>query len=271
MSIRRSALLGARARPTRLDVERKNFWELQRPRYLLSGLMKCGCCGASYTKCGLYRFGCAAARDRATCSNHLTIHIEEIEAAILAGLKERLMEPALFEEFAREFTAEVNRQRSALAREKETLQEELVRVTKQIDKLVEAIIQGADALAVNTRLKALEGQKAGLEDKLVAVPDAEPLLHPALATIYRDKVARLEASLGQPDTGREAFELIRGLVDAITLTPVDGKLNIELRGDLAGILAMSKAGKAGAFSPKEKALQIKMVAGRGFEPLTFRL
>ena len=32
------------------------------------------------------------------------------------------MEPALFEEFAREFTAEVNRQRSALAEEKETLQ-----------------------------------------------------------------------------------------------------------------------------------------------------
>jgi site-specific DNA recombinase len=71
----------------------------------------------------------------------------------------------------------------------------------------------------------------------------------------------LEASLRQPDTGRAAFELIRGLIDAITLTPVEGKLNIELRGDLAGILAMSEAGKAGAFSPKEEALQIKMVAG----------
>jgi site-specific DNA recombinase len=259
------------ARATRPDAKRKDFWELQRPRYLLSGLMKCGYCGASYTKYGRHRFGCAAARDRATCTNHLTIHIEDIEAAILAGLKERLMEPALFEEFAREFTAEVNRQRSALAREKETLQGELVRVTKQIDKLVEAIIEGADALAVNTKLKALERQKAGLEDKLTMAPDAEPLLHPALATIYRDKVESLEASLGQPETGREAFELIRGLIDAIILTPADGKLNIELRGDLAGILAMSEAAKAEAFSPKEKALQIKMVAGRGFEPLTFRL
>jgi hypothetical protein len=92
-------------------------------------------------------------------------------------------------------------------------------------------------------------------------PDAEPLLHPALATIYRNRVERLETSLRQPDTGREAFELIRGLIDAITLTPMDGKLNIELRGDLAGILAMSEAGKGKAFSQKEKALQIKMVAG----------
>ena len=179
------------ARVTRPDAKRKNFWELQRPRYLLSGLMKCGCCGASYTKSGLHRFGCAAARDRATCENHLTLHIEEIEAAILAGLKERLMEPALFHEFAREFTAEVNRQRSALAREKETASGGLVRVAKQIDKLVEAIIDGADALAVNAKLKALERQKADLEDKIAAAPDAEPLLHPALATIYRDRVERL--------------------------------------------------------------------------------
>ena len=40
-------------RKTRPDAKRKDFWELQRPRYLLSGLMKCGCCGASYVKSGL--------------------------------------------------------------------------------------------------------------------------------------------------------------------------------------------------------------------------
>jgi site-specific DNA recombinase len=261
---------GKMTRDTRPDARRRDFWQLQRPRYLLSGLIKCAC-GASYTKYGLNRFGCAAARDRATCTNHLTIHIEEIETAILVGLKERLMEPALFEEFAREFMAEVNRARSALASEKETLQRELARVAKQIDKLVEAIIEGADALALNAKLKVLEGEKAGLEDKLVATTDAKPLLHPALATIYRETVEKLEASLRQPDTGREAFELIRGLIDVIILMPVDGKLKIELRGDLAGILAMSEAGKAGAFSPKEKALQIKMVAGaRNRHYLLFR-
>jgi site-specific DNA recombinase len=252
---------GTMTRDTRPDTKRKDFWELQRPRYLLSGLMKCGQCGASYTKYGLHRFACSAARDRATCTNHLTIHGDEIEAAILAGLKERLMEPALFEEFAREFTAEVNRKRWALASEKETLQRELARATKQIDKLVEAIIEGADALAVNAKLRLLERQKAALEEKLAAAPAAEPLLHPALATIYRDMVEKLEASLRQPETHREAFELIRGLIDAVLLKPADGKLEIELRGELAGILALSEAGKASAFSPEEKALQIKMVAG----------
>jgi hypothetical protein len=42
---------------------------------------------------------------------------------------------------------------------------------------------------------------------------------------------------------------------SLFLSIINGKLSIELRSDLAGILAMSEAGKAGAFSPEEKALR----------------
>jgi hypothetical protein len=116
------------ARATRPDRKKADFWKHQRPRYLLSGLMKCGACGASYTKYGANRFACAGARDRATCSNHLTIRGDDLENAILAGLRTRLMEPALFEEFAREFMAEVNRQRSAASAAKTGLQSDFERV-----------------------------------------------------------------------------------------------------------------------------------------------
>ena len=249
------------ARRTRPDTKRAEFWELQRPRYLLSGLIKCGVCGASYTKFGANRFACAGARDRATCSNHLTIRGDDLELAILEGLKDRLMEPALFEEFAREFTAEVNRQRSTIASERKALQADLARTSRQIDKLVEAIIEGADALALNAKLKLLENQKSEIETKIAAAPEAEPLLHPGLANIYRKTVAELQTIVHNPETSREAFGLIRGLIDAVILMPVDGELEIELRGDLASILALSKTGKNKAFSATEKALQIKMVAG----------
>ena len=78
----------------------------------------------------------------------------------------------------------VNRQRSSVVRERRALQAELDRVSKQIDKLVGAIMQGADAFALNAKLLELEKQKADIEASVVAMPDAEPLLHPGLANIY---------------------------------------------------------------------------------------
>lgn len=37
----------------------------------------------------------------------------------------------------------------------------------------------------------------------------------------------MRASLNEPGTGREVFELLRGLIDSIILTPAKGKLEIE--------------------------------------------
>jgi hypothetical protein len=37
----------------------------------------------------------------------------------------------------------------------------------------------------------------------------------------------MRASLNEPGTGREVFDLLRGLIDSIILTPAKGKLEIE--------------------------------------------
>ncbi len=95
--------------------ETTGFSEHQRPSIAL-GPIKCGACGSNYTKYGQSRFACAGLRDRGTCGNHLTVRGDEVEAAILDGLRARLMQPDLFEEFAREFTAEMNRQREPTRR-----------------------------------------------------------------------------------------------------------------------------------------------------------
>ena len=101
-------------------------------------------------------------------------------------------------------------------------------------------------------------------------PAGQPLLHPNLAKVYREKVERLTEAFQEPHHGREIFELIRSLIREVRLVPADGGLTIELAGDLAGILALSEAGK-GSTASGPRALQIKMVAGTGFEPVTFRL
>lgn len=91
-----------------------------------------------------------------------------------------------------------------------------------------------------------------------------PLLHPNLAETYRRKVAALRDTLGGPNGNSEAIELIRSLVEAIMLTPENGRLRIDIKGELAGILALcrdARMNKPGRLTTVGLAEQIKMVAG----------
>ena len=51
------------------DPDAPKIERAHRPRYLLSGLLSCGCCGAGYIMISATRYGCSAARNRGTCSN----------------------------------------------------------------------------------------------------------------------------------------------------------------------------------------------------------
>ena len=76
-----------------------------------------------------------------------------------------------------------------------------------------------------------------------------------------------------PATKAEAFDLVRSVIEVIRLVPEDGALKVELRGELAGILALCDANaKSRTLSdPAFVGRQLKLVAGTGFEPVTFRL
>jgi hypothetical protein len=64
-------------------------------------------------------------------------------------------------------------------------------------------------------------------------------------------------------TQAPARELIRGLVESIVLMPEDGKLRMEVRGELAAILRLSGRAneKPPALRPEVLVEQIKLVAG----------
>ena len=60
-----------------------------------------------------------------------------------------------------------------------------------------------------------------------------------MARIYRTKVTELAKALQEPDSRSEATEALRGLVDAIVLTPGQAgeTLQIELKDNLAAMLS----------------------------------
>jgi hypothetical protein len=81
-----------------------------------------------------------------------------------------------------------------------------------------------------------------------------------MADLYRQKVTTLAQAMERSDTCTEATEALRGLIDAITLTPEQGELRIELKGNLAAMLSAATNAKR---SPEtgDLSLQVQMVAG----------
>jgi site-specific DNA recombinase len=87
-------------------------------------------------------------------------------------------------------------------------------------------------------------------------------VHPNLAVLHRQKVAELHAALSDPEVRSEALELIRGL-------PAEEGFRIELIGEIASMVALSTGAESVGSKPNRAS--VKVVAGIGFEPMTFRL
>jgi site-specific DNA recombinase len=59
----------------------------------------------------------------------------------------------------------------------------------------------------------------------------------------------------------EAQEIIRGLIDAVVMTPVDGVLHTEVKGDLATMLVLASETRRPPEAEAPEARQVKLVAG----------
>jgi site-specific DNA recombinase len=255
------------------DASPAPFWSKQRPRYLFSGLMRCGVCGGGFSKISAEHFGCSTARNKGetACDNRLTVRRDILERTVLEGLQHRLMDPDLFKAFVAEFTAEWNRQQAESSGDIAARKAEHVRVLRQIERLVDPIADGTPPASVNDRLRALETRRVALEAEMATAAAPAPRLHPNLAEIYRQKVADLAEALSHDDLS-DARDMVRGLVEAVVLAPeAAGTLRIEVRGQLASILSLCGQAKGASISAGALSKQIKMVAGIGFEPMTFRL
>jgi len=253
------------------------FWIRRRPRHFLTGKMVCGVCGRLAAPIGKDYIACSAARRQGTCTNRASLRRSKIETWILEALRNQLMAPDLVEEFVRSFNEESNRTRRERDSRRVGLVRELKEIAGRIDTLLEAVASGAlRGSSVQTKLETLEARQTGLEREL-AGSKAEPVrLHPNLAALYRRKVGSLHELLGSEATRTEATEIIRSLVDQVTFRPSAGDaLQIDLVGDLARMVHLAQNPSenrplSGAV-PEEFACSVKVVAGVGFEPTTFRL
>ena len=138
----------------------------------------------------------------------------------------------------------------------------------KIDGLYNAIENGLPTDGLLQRLPQMETDLGALDEQLQAPAPSPVRLHAKLSEQYRSKVGALAETLTDPDVRTAAVDIIRGLIERVIVSVEAGaKASLELH---STITAMIKAVQPRALSDVYPS-SVKMVAGVGFEPTTFRL
>lgn len=177
------------------------------------------------------------------------------------------MAPELVEELSRAVTAETNVRCRDLEQGQAQLRRDLEVAKRKLIGLYDAIADGLRTPGLKRQLEALEAEQQELERQVQAEPVSMPQLHLNLARVYREKVSDLSAALSDPEARGEAADILRQLIERIDVQADDGGHTIELTGDIVRLISLPD----GQAVPDVYRSSVKVVAGRGFEPLTFRL
>jgi hypothetical protein len=214
-----------------------------RPIFLLSGLIRCGTCRSTYVKCGTHRLACSGRRERGICTNALTITMEEIEERVLSALQSKFFECGRFEAFCEEFTSAVNQARMEHSANVSSAKRELVQLELRRKKLIECILQGIPGAEVKDEMIAMAARREDIKGMLEATPPPPPLLHPDMATLWREQITELRDALADNRCDPEAREAVRQMVEEIRLSPREGVLAVDVKGNLAAMLSAGSPGE----------------------------
>lgn len=97
---------------------------------------------------------------------------------------------------------------------------ELDDIAHRLDGLIGAIADGLRTPSLKGKLEDLERRKAELETILSQPEPPAPRRHPNLSELYRQKDEALHEAFADPEIRTEAIEILRDLIDRITLYPI---------------------------------------------------
>jgi DNA invertase Pin-like site-specific DNA recombinase len=165
----------------------------RRPKYLFSGLTRCGECGGGFTLSSHDLLTCFNAHERGTCTNRRSIKRQQVEARVLRAMRERFFEPAAFDAFCKGFTKEMEERRREHVQQLAGARRELAAVERRQRAILNALAEGYRSEAWKAELETLDDRKAGLTAALTEPP--LPALHPNMAEVFRRNVLTLAEGL----------------------------------------------------------------------------
>jgi len=210
---------------------------------VLSGLLKCGVCGAGCQVLdrwrGQYRVMCSQAKETKSCDNRHRFRLEAIEDGVLAGLKRRLADRREVDYFVKVYNEERQRLAAGAGAERAKMENRLRAAEREFERAADYAVKGIFSEAeARSRLAELRAERNDLEKRLQAMPEAPKViaLHPALVTRYLAALERLGDELATSDrSSAELRAAVRDVIEAVVLNPPAARgagTSIEIRGTL---------------------------------------
>ena len=222
-----------RLKKARNAAHKKNKRPRGRPsKYLLSGLMKCGECGANFIMRDTRAYACSSNTNggRHLCDNGIRVNREIAEGAILENIKTRLLSDDAIQYITGQFKKAL-RKIEGQPDDSVLLKDKLRVIDTKLMKLADAIEAVGVSGTLANRLTVLEQEKADTEVALERVPAPVtfmPEVLPALVQRWRELVISIEQLADNPVATLEDIEAARAnlgaLLGTVTLKPKDGIL-----------------------------------------------
>jgi site-specific DNA recombinase len=244
-----------------------------RPKRILSGLLRCGACGAGMSKKdtdhGRPRLMCTQRREAGACDHRRVYYLDEIERMVVGGLRAELGSREAIAVFVRAYNEERRRRDAGATNRRRQIQEHLEAIGEQIDRAVGAVIEDRITKEEADRhLPGLRRRRDQLAAELSAIGATPKVvgLQPAAVDAYLRDLDRLDEVVnGDLAAGQsEAAAIIRSMVETVTVMPTPRGQPPELRlaGDLARLTILDRpqmASRAGGKAvPGERPARLRV-------------
>lgn len=219
----------------------------RRPKRLLSGLLKCGCCGGGYIVSGSdsrgMRIECSTRRESGACTNRRTISVSEVEDRVIDGLRRQLLDGEAVRAWVQRYHDTRKKLLQSEGASRQAAERAIADVAARHARVLRLYEDGMlDMATAKPRLIELQREREEAEAAL-AKTQAGPVVafHAGAIEAYRRQIGALHRALHEGDGSArdEAIAAIRSMVEKIVITPDGqprGQYDIEVHGRLAAFL-----------------------------------
>lgn len=232
---------------------------------LLSGILRCGLCGAPMIKSGRSSYCCSVSHNqgRSVCPG-LSVSAEDAESAIIRVIQAQLLSPDAVERVLKSVRAQLETLTACSDEEEKEIQARMAALRAEIDNLVEAVAMGSlPAAVVGKKISERQAELDRLEDDLEGLKRADTLRVPdeELRELIRTQAAAMREAINSDV--QVAREMLKKVIGAVTVLAGDDTVTLKMKNP-----ALGRVFKLPELSEPRDTI---VVAGEGFEPPTFGL